>query len=253
MKAMLNAPSDIAETPLNVAGLRPLLEWVTNYDLYRGRSVVPEQLKYLPAEYQHDVFTSATAKKLGALLGVAPIKVDHLLRGYFATAARAGTDTIDWGMSKLGMVDLPPPAAKGTMEMYVLNRFAGSPYASNAFVERFYNAAKDMEGKLGVFRKESDLMTTDEQAKWWKDNGPEVMSYQRVTDQATKRTAAGDVRKAQAQLAELTKAMKTVIADQKLKPEVKRQRLIDLSDQRNRAAENSFRTLFPEPTRRRHW
>jgi hypothetical protein len=252
-QGLLNAPSEIAETPLNIAGLKPLIEATTNYDFYRGRDIVPDRMKNLPKEQQFDMMTSETAKMLGKGLGMSPIMIDHALRGYFATAGKFGTDAIDWGMTKLGLAEVPPAPEKSLMELPVLNRFTGSPYAANAFVERFYKAADEMEGLLGTFNKQTDQMTSANQKKWWEKHGPDVQFFQRTTNYQTRGTAAGDVRKAQRALSEIGKAMKDIQADKNMAPGVKRERMIELSKQRNATAEKAFRELFPEPFRRKHY
>ncbi|NBV88752.1 MAG: hypothetical protein EBR88_04440, partial [Betaproteobacteria bacterium] len=248
---LLGSPFEIAETPLNIAGIKPLIELTANYDYYKGAPVVPERLRNLPAVQQYDLNTSETAKMLGYATGTSPMKIDHLLRGYFATAARFGTDAIDYGMSKLGMAEIPPAPRKDVFELPILNRFAGSPYQANAFVERFYNAASDMEGKLQVHSKQADEMTDASLQRWWKANGAELQHYQHTM--STGRAVATEVRRTQRTLAEINKAMKEVQADQKMLPDLKRSKLMDLANQRNATAEQGFKTLFPESVRKRHY
>jgi hypothetical protein len=179
--------------------------------------------------------------------------IDHLLRGYFATAGKWGVDAIDWGMAKLGAADVPPAPQRDIMERWVLNRFAGSPYEANAFVERFYKASQDMEGIMTVWNKQADQMSTGDHARWWKQHGPEILHYQRTVDAQTGRTGAGDVRKAQAAMGELTKAMKDAQASREMTPEMKRQTLMELARQRNQRAEEAFKTLFPPEVRKKHY
>lgn len=178
--------------------------------------------------------------------------IDHLLGGYFATAGKWGTAAIDWGMAKLRLTQAPPPPEKDLMELPILNRFAGSPYEANAYMERFYAAVKDMEGKLQVFNKQADEMTTKEQKAWWEANGREIMFYERTVN-GNGLTGAGQVRKAMKTLSEITGAMKEVHGSRDLDPAVKRERLMILSKQRNVTAEEAFKTLFPEETRRRSY
>ena len=238
---------------MSVGGIRPIIEVRTNHSIWADKPIVPEAYQNLPKPFQYSVLTSETAKMLGKFTGQSPMMVDHLLRGYFATAGKFGTDVIDYGMAKLSLTDVPPPPRKGVMEWPILNRFAGSPYQSNAFVSRFYEASKDMEGKLSVFNKQSENLTADEQKKWFAANRDELGHYLRLVDVQTRRTGAGDVRAAQATLSELNAAMKTMQASKVLSPDVKRARMIELTQTRNKVAENGFKTLFPESVRLRHW
>jgi hypothetical protein len=238
---------------MSIAGFKPLIEATTNYNLWQDRPVVPEQMTNLPKPQQYDLHTSEVAKMVGRFTGQSPMVIDHLIRGYFATAGKFGTDAIDMGMAQLGAADVPPAPTKDLMELPILNRFSGSPYAANAFVDRFYKATRDMEGKMAVFNKQTDQMTTDDQKRWWEANGKELMHYQRTVDHTTGRTGAGDVRKVMEAMSEMNKAMKEVQASRVMNSDEKRQRLMRLALMRNEVAEQGFKTLFPEPVRKRHY
>jgi len=241
------------EMVMSIAGFKPLIEATTNYNLWQDRPVVPEQMTNLPKPQQYDLHTSEVAKMVGRFTGQSPMVIDHLIRGYFATAGKFGTDAVDMGMAQLGAADVPPAPTKDLMELPILNRFSGSPYAANAFVDRFYKATRDMEGKMAVFNKQTDQMTTEDQKRWWEANGKELMHYQRTVDHTTGRTGAGDVRKVMEAMSEMNRAMKEVQASRRMNPEEKRQRLMRLARMRNEVAEQGFKTLFPEPVRKRHY
>lgn len=253
MGAIVDQIANPMDMAMSLAGMRPMIEATANYDLYRGRDIVPQSMQDVPAPYQYDLSTSETAKLLGRWTGQSPMMIDHLVRGYFATAGQWGTGALDWGMAKLGVADVPPAPARGVMELPILNKFSGSPYAANAWLPRFYDAAHEMEGLLRVWNKQSQQMTTSEQAKWWKQHGNEVLHYQRTVDPQTGRTGAGDVRQAMERVSELGKAMKEVQQSRVLSPEAKRQRLIELSNQRNKIAEESYKTVFPKTVREKHY
>jgi hypothetical protein len=236
-----------------VAGMRPIYEAWANKSLFTGRNIVPDSMRNLPDEYQYSTMTSETAKMIGAWSGQSPMVIDHLIRGYFATAGRFGTDAIDYGMTKMGVADAPPAAAKGWMELPILSRFAGSPYEANAFVDRAYNSAKEVEGLMTVWHKQADQMTTNEQAKWWQKHGDIIMQLTRTVDARTGLTGAGEIRKAMTGLGEISKAMKEVQASRVMTPDVKATRLRELARQRNVQAEETFRTLLPAEIRKKHY
>lgn len=110
-----------------------------------------------------------------------------------------------------------------------------------------------MESLLQSWNKASPLMTTDEQQRFWKESGKEIMAYQAVVDSDTKLSAAGRVRSVRKQLSDITRAMKIVRANQKLNPDQKRASLIELTEQRNAAAKDGFTSLFPEAVRKRYY
>lgn len=64
--------------------IMPWVENYANYDFFRDRPIVSPYDTDLPADLQYSRWTSATAKHLGAVMGVAPAKVEHLIYGYFA-------------------------------------------------------------------------------------------------------------------------------------------------------------------------
>lgn len=252
---MANGPDGLhpVEMAMSVAGLKPLIEATTNYNLFQKREIVPERMKFLPKDQQYDIHTSEVAKMVGKFTGQSPMVVDHLLRGYFATAGKFGTDAVDYGMAKLGAADVPPAPAKDIMEAPILNRFSGSPYAANAFVERFYKATQEMEGKLAVWNKQAEQMTEPAQKQFWDKNGDELRHFLRTVNYETGLTGAGQVRKAMEAMSDMNKAMKETQQSRVLSPEEKRSRMMRLSTMRNEVAENAFKQLFPEPVRKRHY
>jgi hypothetical protein len=248
-------PGDLnpAEMVMSIAGFKPMVEAMTNYNLWQKRPVVPEQMTHLPKPQQYDLHTSEVAKLMGRFTGQSPMVIDHLLRGYFSTAGRFGTDAIDMGMAKIGAAEVPPAPTKDLMELPIFNRFSGSPYGANAFVDRFYKAARDMEGKMAVFNRQTDQMTSADQQRWWKANGRELLHYQRTVNYQTGLTGAGEVRKMMEGMSEINRAMKEVQGSRVMSPDAKRQRLMTLGRMRNEVAERGFKTLFPEQVRKRHY
>jgi hypothetical protein len=57
-----------------------LTEINLNYDSFRGRPIVPQELEGLPPEQQFNARTSEISKRLGEFLGWSPMKIDHMLR-----------------------------------------------------------------------------------------------------------------------------------------------------------------------------
>jgi len=60
----------------------PILENITNFDLFTSRPLVSPSLARREPRYQFNDNTSEIAKVIGNYLNVSPIKVDNLLRGY---------------------------------------------------------------------------------------------------------------------------------------------------------------------------
>lgn len=62
--------------------IKPALEVLANQGFYFGNKLVPDRMKNLSPNKQVKPNTSGTARKIGELLGVSPIKVEHLIKGY---------------------------------------------------------------------------------------------------------------------------------------------------------------------------
>lgn len=68
--------------------LKPALEVYANKDFYTGSKIVRSKMEGIPAAEQYDQGTSEIAKAAGRTLGVSPMKVDHLIKGYFGGLGR---------------------------------------------------------------------------------------------------------------------------------------------------------------------
>jgi hypothetical protein len=131
---------------------------------------------------QFGLQTSETAKGLGKMMGQSPMVIDHLISGHLGTAGRYGTMGTDWAMAKLGMTEGATPPAKDKFEWPVLKSFSPSPYEKGIDVTRFYKALNGAQGLVDAWKKQAPQLTTDEQAKWWKENGQRVAFYQQVIE-----------------------------------------------------------------------
>lgn len=62
----------------------PIVEWIFNYNMWKGRNLVPESLrKHEPSEYQYNSYTSEIAKALGDTMlakeiKLSPIAIDNI-------------------------------------------------------------------------------------------------------------------------------------------------------------------------------
>jgi len=76
------AATDYGMLPAPTLLKAPLENW-TNFSTFTGRELVPKYLQNRSPELQYTTYTSELAKEIGSAMGVSPIKVDNLLRGYF--------------------------------------------------------------------------------------------------------------------------------------------------------------------------
>lgn len=60
--------------------LQKIAEIAANHDSFRDREIVPIELEGLPLEQQFTPFTSEVAKRIGPVLGISPLHVDHMMK-----------------------------------------------------------------------------------------------------------------------------------------------------------------------------
>ena len=105
---------------------KPLWEVYTDKSSFTGRSIVGEGLKDVTPKYQVGPSTSKTAIAIGQTLGLSPMKVDHVIKGYTGTMGMYGIDTID---AIINQFSDTPSATKRFEQMPVIKRFALDPEA----------------------------------------------------------------------------------------------------------------------------
>ena len=85
-RALGNSLANAVMSPTAVPqGLKPILEVATNHDFFTGRSIVGQGIASKITEEQYTATTSELAKFIGSSGLIAPVNVDHLLKGYFGT------------------------------------------------------------------------------------------------------------------------------------------------------------------------
>jgi hypothetical protein len=78
MVEQLNPASSITRLTVPTTALQLYTEVTMNFDTFRDRPIVPDDLVNLPPSEQFDLQTSETAKRVGSWLGYSPMKIDHL-------------------------------------------------------------------------------------------------------------------------------------------------------------------------------
>jgi hypothetical protein len=85
-RAMGTALFNAVASPTAVPQLfKPGLEVATNYDFFTGRSIIGQGIANKLTEEQYTNNTSELAKLLGKTGMIAPVNVDHLIKGYLGT------------------------------------------------------------------------------------------------------------------------------------------------------------------------
>jgi len=111
--------STFAFNPVPQAVL-PLAEAIANYSTFTMRPIIGQNLLSLDPSYQVGPSTSLMAEKVGQALGVSPMKVDHIYKGYTGTMGMYLVNTLD---TMFDLFSDNPRPAKRFEQMPILKRF----------------------------------------------------------------------------------------------------------------------------------
>jgi hypothetical protein len=216
---------------------KPVIENITNYSFFTGRPLVNESQKQLEPGLQFNPQTSEAAKFVGPKIGVSPIMVDNLVRGYLGGLGMTGLDAVDWFMTKTGLASPGTAPAKSWRELPGIRAFFGSPYAPDEYLGRFYKAMDLAEGRLKTFDAYGNRMMTGEQSRYWEANRNALVWYKA---QAGDGEVITQLRRLRDQMSDLGKSMVMIQNDRYLDGATKRERLINLKTARDKLARLAF-------------
>ncbi|MBP2652634.1 MAG: hypothetical protein H6Q73_203 [Firmicutes bacterium] len=142
----------------------PIIEWMTNYSFFTGKSVVGKKEQRLPDEYQFNDYTSEAAKKLGRATGLSPEKIDNTINGYLGSA---GKFFVGLGDTFIG--DKKEMPAKNWNEIPGVRGLTYTSFKNSNSVNEFYEKLDEMEknhaatGKKGIVPADLKKFRTAEQ------------------------------------------------------------------------------------------
>jgi len=120
--------------------ITPLIEAYMNYDLYTGRPVTPVFIEgNLDPQFQELASTSEIAKNMSKVVGISPIKIDHLMNGYGGTIGMYFLGGLDYVLrdSYVQGDNRAVLAGKDVSQYPIIRRFFGSEFGGGA-KEDFY-------------------------------------------------------------------------------------------------------------------
>ena len=120
-----NAMSTFAFNPVPQT-VKPLVEALYDFNTFTWRPIVGESMSNMAPEYQTRPGTSKVATEIGGILGLSPLKVDHVIKGYTGTMGMYAIDTIDAIMDQFSN---SPRASKRFEQLPVFRRFLVDPEA----------------------------------------------------------------------------------------------------------------------------
>ena len=143
--------------------LAPIAEYVFNYDFFRNRDLIPQNLKKVRNDLQYNSSTSELGKKAGSIFGISPMAFDHMIRGYLGNI---GSEVILNGSNVLmGGNDKP---AKDATKMPVVSRLFRNVNIRTAPTQVFQDKLK--EAQKEVASKAMEANGTIKGSKKFKDN-----------------------------------------------------------------------------------
>jgi hypothetical protein len=141
--------------------VRPLLENMTNFDIYSARPVVGISQQSKAPMYQYTDTTSELAKTVGEALNYSPIKIDHILRGYFGYMGQTIAQF-------LNVLDTERPSMR-LQDLPIVGGFVEGQYGTGPKNELYELIGKSAEAKatLKSIQKEGDREAA---IKWARDH-----------------------------------------------------------------------------------
>jgi len=84
--------------------IKPTLESAFNKNLFTGFPIVPDSMKNLSPKMQVKAKTSGSARKIGELLNVSPLKVEAFIKGTFGGVGPQALNIVDQVLAGLGAI-----------------------------------------------------------------------------------------------------------------------------------------------------
>lgn len=135
---------DTVVPPITPPPVKVGFELWANKSMFTNKPIVPKAKERLRPELQFGEYTSETAKQIGTRIGVAPSKVDHIIRGTAGTLGRTTASISDAVMRRMKLIEAPAaPVGAEPLEGLIL---AKPPIGTRSeSVNRFFNIWENLE------------------------------------------------------------------------------------------------------------
>lgn len=209
----------------------PIIENYANYNFFLNRPIVPQEKTNLPPEAQSTRYTSDISQVIGKEIGYSPAKLDNLIKGYTGGLGSYATQILDNILEGTGVVSNPPEPSHGLEDTPVIKAFIVRPPigTSSESVNRLYNIASELSGKLTYAKKLIAEGKVQEATKLVKDN-PKVGFTKLLND--TVKT-----------FSEIGKARDAVRDSETLTPDQKREKIIQLDQLQTEIAQRVLKIV----------
>jgi predicted nucleotidyltransferase len=204
---------------------KPMIDLYANTDSFTGRPIETPGMENLSKSERIGPNTSATAQFIGkatSKVGLSPAQVDFLVNGYFSWLGTHAVMTADFAMRPL--MGLPEkPTRKWPDDYFILGDFAkGLPSNQSKYVTKFYEQAKEVQEAMADIRYYQSMGNLEKAMELKQENADKVKLAEMYSQ-------------AGRQIGEINKRIK-LVQSRNLDPDVKREQIDRLNQQRNRLA-----------------
>jgi len=199
--------------------VKPLMEQWANKNTFTGRPIVGMGLQGLPAGQQADPWTSETMQVMGGAMNMSPKRAEALVRGYFST----------FGMFLLGSTDIVTHYLFDFPENpeMIIDDIIGTggfvrrdkPVRNTKYMRHFYETSDEINKLVRGMRH-------------FQETGEHLKAASLIQKNVGKFKAKEEFSDVKRKLTAINKKIKSIY-ESDLKPEIKRERLDELTKERN--------------------
>lgn len=211
---------------------KPMIDLYANKDSFTGRAIESRGMENLSKSERSSPNTTALAKALGSagdVTGLSPVQIDHMIRAYFGWLGTMGALTVDAMASPF--TGSEKPARK--LDDFTGGMVKSLPAPQSRYVTEFYDQARAV----------SEVMADIKRAR---ESGDMERARELTADSEKEVQQAKTFQRAQRQMSQINANIRRTRADVTLSAEQKRERLDQLTAQRNELARR-VRTRMATP------
>ena len=200
---------------------KPAIEAATNHSFLTGNELIGPHLKDKEAALQFNESTSELGKLLGSTGLIAPIKADHLIKGYGGTLASLTLMLTDAIVDQFSDVKRP---AQSLYKNPIVGSFVNDPRYKDQ-IDSYYDLLEESNKAAGSLKRLKDLGRVDEAKEYQAEHKDMLRTRSQVLS-------------LQRQMTTLSAQHVKVVSDPNLTADEKRQRLDALEERMGKATRN---------------
>ena len=180
---MRQATQTLKIDPFNWQVVAPLYEAFNNKNKFTGRPIVGYYQEGLDPSAQYEDYTNELSRQIGSVIGMSPMKVDHILKGYLGTLGGYGlmvTDKVARGItgrnqSPFGMDQAP-----------VVRRLFMDQRTSRGLQQQYYELKNAVDEVINTERNLRKNKRDFEQAKVFRYNNQDIWTIRNEMNAITR-------------------------------------------------------------------